>query len=57
MKHFSESLPDWLTQQQLQPLFLKLPTLCDDSGLYIVDRDQHGSEWPLGADITNLRII
>ncbi|MCF7964482.1 MAG: sigma 54-interacting transcriptional regulator [Methylobacter tundripaludum] len=50
MKQFSESLPDWLAHQPLQPLFLKLLGLCDGTGLYIVDRDQRVVHWSQGAE-------
>ncbi|MEE7624849.1 sigma 54-interacting transcriptional regulator [Methylobacter sp. Wu8] len=50
MKQFSESLPDWLAHQPLQPLFLNLLGLCDGAGLYIVDRDQRIVHWSQGAE-------
>lgn len=56
MKQINQSLSDWLERQPIQPLFLKLLTLCDDSGLYIVDRDQQVVHWSRGAEqLTGLK--
>jgi transcriptional regulator with PAS, ATPase and Fis domain len=56
MKQFPESLSDWLANQPLQPLFLKLLTLCDVAGLYIVDRGQQVVHWSRGAEqLTGLK--
>ncbi|MFI3155397.1 MAG: sigma 54-interacting transcriptional regulator [Methylococcaceae bacterium] len=49
-KQIFASLSDWLAQQSLQPLFLKLLALCDSAGLYIVDRDQQVVYWSQGAE-------
>ncbi|PPK76911.1 PAS domain S-box-containing protein [Methylobacter tundripaludum] len=49
-KQLSELLSGWLTQQPLQPLFLKLLDLCDVAALYIVDRDQQVIHWSRGAE-------
>ena len=50
MKQTPEPLSNWLAQQPLQPLFLKLLALCDIAGLYIVDRDQQVIHWSQGAE-------
>jgi len=50
MKQITERLSGWLAHQPLQPLCLKLLTLCDVAGLYIVDRDQQVIHWSLGAE-------
>jgi transcriptional regulator with PAS, ATPase and Fis domain len=50
MKQINKPLSEWLTRQSLQPLFLKLLALCDDSGLYIVDQDQQVVLWSRGAE-------
>jgi len=50
MKQIPEPLSDWLADQPLQPLFLKLLALCDVTGLYIVDRDQQVIHWSQGAE-------
>lgn len=57
MKHYMKQnkqqfspLSDWLVQQSLHPLISKLLALCDDTGLYIVDRNQHIIYWSLGAE-------
>jgi transcriptional regulator with PAS, ATPase and Fis domain len=56
VKQINQSLSDWLERQPIQPLFLKLLTLCDDSGLYIVDRDQQVVHWSRGAEqLTGLK--
>ena len=49
-KQIFAPLSDWLAQQSLQPLFLKLLALCDSAGLYIVDRDQQVVYWSQGAE-------
>jgi transcriptional regulator with PAS, ATPase and Fis domain len=49
-KKLSEPLSVWLEQQSLQPLFLKLLTLCDVAALYIVDRNQRVIHWSQGAE-------
>jgi len=48
-KQIPEPLSGWLAHQPLQPLLLKLLTLCDVAGLYIVDRDQQVVHWSQGA--------
>jgi transcriptional regulator with PAS, ATPase and Fis domain len=50
MKQIPEPLSNWLAQQPLQPLFLKLLALCDVAGLYIVDRDQQVIYWSQGVE-------
>ncbi len=56
MKQINKTLSDWLEHQPLQPLFLKLLSLCDDSCLYIVDRDQQVVHWSRGAEqLTGLK--
>ena len=49
-KQIFAPLSDWLAQQQLQPLVLKLLALCDRAGLYIVDRNQEVIYWSRGAE-------
>jgi transcriptional regulator with PAS, ATPase and Fis domain len=49
-KQLSGPLFVWLTQQPLQPLFLKLLALCDVAALYIVDRNQQVIHWSQGAE-------
>jgi len=48
-KQIPEPLSGWLAHQPLQPLLLKLLTLCDVAGLYIVDRNQQVVHWSQGA--------
>ncbi len=56
MKQINKFLSDWMANQQLQPLFLKLLALCDVAGLYIVDRDQQIVHWSRGAEqLTGLK--
>ncbi|MFU8789720.1 MAG: sigma-54 interaction domain-containing protein [Methylobacter sp.] len=49
-KQVPELLSDWLAAQALQPLLLKLLALYDDTGLYIVDREQEVIYWSRGAE-------
>lgn len=50
MKQINKPLSDWLASQPLQPLLLELLALCDDVGLYIVDREQQVVHWSRGAE-------
>lgn len=50
MKQPPETLINWLQSQSLQPLLLKLLALCDQVGLYIVDKDQRVVFWSQGAE-------
>jgi len=50
VKQLPETLTKWLQQQSLQPLLLKLLALCDEIGLYIVDKDQQVMFWSQGAE-------
>jgi transcriptional regulator with PAS, ATPase and Fis domain len=49
-QQISETLTSWLARQSLQPLLLKLLSLYDIAGLYIVGRDQQLIYWSQGAE-------
>ncbi|MGZ5579138.1 MAG: sigma-54 interaction domain-containing protein [Methylobacter sp.] len=53
MKQPPETLINWLQSQSLQPLLLKLLALCDQAGLYIVDKDQRVVFWSQGAELAS----